>query len=148
MLATTNYAAVVRPLQILIMVLSLLFFARVMRVSMVAARPPEAVAPRQSRRRSAALRLEFLEPADLAGQSFEVKTDVVCGRGEDCDVTLTDTFMSTRHARFIRDDGDLAVEDMGSTNGTYVNQERIKSRTRLDRGDIVQIGGVLLEVVR
>jgi len=37
---------------------------------------------------------------------------------------------------------------LGSTNGTYVNQERVTSRTQLDRGDIVQTGGVLFEVVR
>ena len=43
---------------------------------------------------------------------------------------------------------DLSIEDLGSTNGTYVNQELIKGRVHLDRGDIVQVGGVLFEVVR
>ena len=46
------------------------------------------------------------------------------------------------------DAGDLSIEDLGSTNGTYVNQELVKGRVHLERGDIVQVGGVLFEVVR
>jgi pSer/pThr/pTyr-binding forkhead associated (FHA) protein len=46
------------------------------------------------------------------------------------------------------DSGDLSIEDLGSTNGTYVNQELIKGRVHLASGDIVQVGGVLFEVVR
>ena len=46
------------------------------------------------------------------------------------------------------DGSDLSVEDLGSTNGTYVNQELVVGRQQLERGDIVQVGGVLFEVVR
>ena len=56
--------------------------------------------------------------------------------------------LSTRHARFAQDGGELTLEDLGSTNGTYVNQEPIRGRVQLERGDIVQVGGVLFEVVR
>jgi pSer/pThr/pTyr-binding forkhead associated (FHA) protein len=61
---------------------------------------------------------------------------------------LPDTYLSSRHARVANDDGDLSIEDLGSTNGTYVNQELVKGRVRLERGDVVQVGGVLFEVVR
>jgi pSer/pThr/pTyr-binding forkhead associated (FHA) protein len=46
------------------------------------------------------------------------------------------------------DNGDLSIEDLGSRNGTYVNEELIKGRVHLGRGDIIQVGGVLFEVVR
>jgi pSer/pThr/pTyr-binding forkhead associated (FHA) protein len=70
------------------------------------------------------------------------------GRSPDCDLRLQDGFLSSRHARVANDDGDLSIEDLGSTNGTYVNQELVKGRVLLERGDIVQVGGVLFEVVR
>ena len=69
-------------------------------------------------------------------------------RSPDCDVRLQDTYLSSRHARVANDSGDLSIEDLESTNGTYVNQELIKGRVHLERGDIVQVGGVLFEVVR
>jgi pSer/pThr/pTyr-binding forkhead associated (FHA) protein len=94
------------------------------------------------------LGLEFIEPLDHAGERIEVDTDVVIGRGGDCDLTIVDTYLSSRHARVSRDDGDLTIEDLGSTNGTYVNQELVNGRMFLERGDIVQVGGVLFEVTR
>ena len=79
---------------------------------------------------------------------MDVETAVTIGRGGDCDINLQDTYLSSRHASVANDNGDLSIEDLGSTNGTYVNQELIKGRVHLDRGDIIQVGGVLFEVVR
>ena len=57
-----------------------------------------------------------------------------------------DTFVSGRHARFeARDDG-LWVVDTGSTNGTFVNGERVDAPQRLERGDVVRLGETELEV--
>jgi len=122
--ASTNYAAVIRPLQVLVMVIAVLFFARVLRVASVQARPAD-YEPRSRRRRG-----------------------VTIGRSDACDLHLEDTYLSSRHARIANDDGDLSIEDLGSTNGTYVNQELVKGRVHLERGDVVQVGGVLFEVVR
>jgi pSer/pThr/pTyr-binding forkhead associated (FHA) protein len=102
---------------------------------------------RRSRRRRA-LGLEFIEPSDRSGQRLDVDGGLTIGRSGDCDLTLQDTYLSSRHARVANDDGDLSIEDLGSTNGTYVNQELVKGRVRLERGDVVQVGGVLFEVVR
>ena len=146
MVATTNYTAVVRPLQLLVMVISILFFARVLRVAVVESRPVEGT--RRERRRRSALALEVIEPEDWAERRLEAEPAFVIGRGGDCDVSVPDTYLSSRHARFSIDDGDLTVEDLESTNGTYVNQALIHGRVHLERGDIVQVGGVLLEVVR
>ena len=147
MFVATNYAAVIRPLQVLVMVIAGLFFARVLRVAVVAARPPDAgrVAVR---RRGTPLALSFVEPLDRSGERVDVDVAVTIGRSGDCDLALNDTYLSTRHARVANDGGDLTIEDLGSTNGTYVNQELVEGRVHLERGDIVQVGGVLFEVVR
>ena len=129
------------------MVIAGLFFARVLRVAVVAARPPDA-RPTSSRRRGSPLALAFIEPVDRSGERVDVDVAVTIGRSGDCDLALEDTYLSTRHARVANDSGELTIEDLGSTNGTYVNQELVEGRVRLERGDIVQVGGVLLEVVR
>ena len=148
MFAATNYAAVIRPLQIVVLAVAGLFLLRVMRVAMVEVRPVKTdVGPRLARRRGA-LALSFIEPEERAGQRVNVERPVIIGRGVECDIVIDDTFLSTKHAQFTFDAGDLLVEDLVSTNGTYVNQKLIAHRTRLDRGDIVQVGGVLFEVVR
>ena len=146
--ASSTYAAVVRPLQVLVMVIAVLFFARVLRVASVQASPVEEV-PRGRRRRTiGSLSLEFIEPLDRTGERIDVDRAVVIGRSPDCDLSITDTYLSSRHARVANDSGDLSIEDLGSTNGTYVNQELVDGRVHLERGDIVQVGGILFEVVR
>lgn len=146
--ASTSYAAVIRPLQLLIMVVAVLFFARVLRVASVQSRSVEVAPARIRRRAPRVLGLEFLEPEDRAGERVDVEFALTIGRSSDCDVSLDDTYLSSRHARFSNDEGDLSVEDLGSTNGTYVNEQLIKGRVHLSRGDIVQAGGVLFEVAR
>jgi pSer/pThr/pTyr-binding forkhead associated (FHA) protein len=116
------------------MVIAVLFFARVLRVASVQARPVDEVASGRRRRSSGVLALEFIEPLDRTGERV--------------DVDVADTYLSSRHARVANDSGDLTIEDLGSTNGTYVNQELVEGRVHLERGDIVQVGGILFEVVR
>jgi pSer/pThr/pTyr-binding forkhead associated (FHA) protein len=145
--ASTNYAAVIRPLQVLVMVIAVLFFARVLRVASVQARPAD-FEKKSRRRRGGTLALEFIEPLDRSGERVDVDSGVTIGRSGECELTLQDTYLSSRHARLANDDGDLSIEDLGSTNGTYVNQELVKGRVHLERGDVVQVGGVLFEVVR
>jgi hypothetical protein len=144
--AATNYAAIIRPLQVLVMVVAVLFFLRVIRVVAVQARPLDY--EKKTRRRRGILALEFIEPEDRGGERVDVVGGLTIGRSSDCDLSLQDTYLSTRHARVDNDEGDLSIEDLGSTNGTYVNQELVRGRTHLERGDIVQVGGVLFEVVR
>ena len=143
--ASSNYAALVRPLQLIIMVIALLFFARVLRVAILEAKP---VDDGTRRKRSQALALKYLEPRDLKGERIEADPAVIIGRSADCDVVVNDTYLSSRHARLATDDGELTLEDLGSTNGSYVNQELVRGRVQLRRGDVVQLGGLLFEVVR
>jgi pSer/pThr/pTyr-binding forkhead associated (FHA) protein len=57
-----------------------------------------------------------------------------------------DTYSSNLHARLFRLDGNLWAEDLGSTNGTWINTVRIGERTRLEKGDLLQVGGTVFEV--
>jgi len=70
------------------------------------------------------------------------------GRAEACQVRLSDTYASQFHARIFRRDGSWFVEDMGSTNGTYLNQRRVTSPSELRAGDRLKIGKTTLELRR
>ena len=70
-------------------------------------------------------------------------------RASGCGVSLAgDTFVSQLHARLYRRDTRMWVEDLGSTNGTYVNSKRLTAPVALRRGDRVQVGRTVLEVTR
>ena len=167
-LLATNYSAVLRPLQWLVIVLVFLFFLRVVRAVWVEVRPAGPRQTRRERRRAAReeaqallgaatggrkqkkqLFLEVLEPADQAGRAYNLQDELTVGRSPGCGVPTTyDVYSSTLHARLYRRGDQLMVEDLGSTNGTYVNSERIAKPTKLARGDLLQIGATVFEVTR
>ena len=86
-------------------------------------------------------------PALKPGSTVEVRTPTRLGRGGENTIRLDgDEFVSTRHARLEpRPDG-LWVEDVGSTNGTFVNGARVTTARLLAPGDIVRIGQTDLQV--
>ena len=75
----------------------------------------------------------------LAGQTIDVENEVVIGR-EDTDLTIDDVELSRRHAVVRRHASRLQVEDLGSTNGTFVDGTRIEEPTLLGGGAEIQIG--------
>ncbi|MGZ4182191.1 MAG: FHA domain-containing protein [Solirubrobacteraceae bacterium] len=81
----------------------------------------------------------------LAGQTIDVDTEVVIGR-EDTDLTIDDVELSRRHAVVRRHASRLQVEDLGSTNGTYVDGTRIEEPTILGGGAEIQLGTTKLVV--
>lgn len=81
----------------------------------------------------------------LAGRRVEVDAELVVGR-EDAGLTIEDEEISRRHAVFRPGDGGIEIEDLGSTNGTYVNGVRIEAATRLAGGDTVKLGRSVLQV--
>lgn len=76
---------------------------------------------------------------EQAGQIRAIDETLIVGRAEECDLQLPDRRMSRRHARFHKIDDRLFVEDLGSPNGTLVNQHRIR-KSELHSGDIVTMG--------
>jgi pSer/pThr/pTyr-binding forkhead associated (FHA) protein len=80
--------------------------------------------------------------------TYKLGKSLQIGRGESCDIRLTDTYVSTAHARIANRNGSWMVEDLGSTNGTYLNQRRVTSPAELSPGDRIRVGKTTLEVRR
>ena len=68
------------------------------------------------------------------------------GRGADCQLILDDDYVSTRHARVVGGEDGIYVEDLGSTNGTYVNGQRITAPTMITLADTVRIGKTIMKL--
>jgi hypothetical protein len=90
--------------------------------------------------------LIVVEPANLAGRAFPVDDQVTIGRSAQCQVAVDDTFVSQMHARVFPHEGQIVVEDLGSTNGTYLNRNRLSGAMVMQRGDRIQIGNTVLEL--
>jgi len=78
----------------------------------------------------------------LAPVRVEPGTEVVLGRSPECAMQLPSAGASRRHAVVAWSDGRVVLRDLGSTNGTYLNGERVEGETPLESGDRVTIGGV------
>jgi len=137
-----------------------LFFLRVLRAVWAEVSAPQvaAAAPttRPARNWSAGSRsggavkgggrLRVVEPAETKGQTYELADELTVGRAGGCQITLDDTYVSQLHARVFRRDGQLYVEDLGSTNGTYLNRKKVTAPIAIRKGDRLQIGKTVMEL--
>ena len=152
--------AVLTVLKFCFLALLYLFLFRVVRLTVRELRAPAPTpepaasapaAPRRERRAEprGGLRLRIVEPASRKGETHTIDREVTVGRGGGCALVLSeDTYVSQLHARLFQQNGEGYVEDLGSTNGTFVNGNPIEGVTRLKRGDQVQFGQTVAEVVR
>jgi hypothetical protein len=79
-------------------------------------------------------------PGHTPGMEYDVGEGAVLGRGDQAEIRLEDPFASSRHARLVRQGGIVVIEDLGSTNGTYLNEELLSGPQPLHQGDRVRIG--------
>ena len=108
---------------------------------------PQRPAPqRRKTARRAPRKLSVVEGDSLKGQSFELSDELILGRADKCHIKIEDPYASQVHARVYAKGDGFVVEDLGSTNGTYVNRRRIASATELQRGDQIKIGKTVLEL--
>jgi len=135
-------------------VLLYLFIWRVIRVAsrdVEVGQESMVLAPALSRKpRRADGRLTVEQSMDLpAGTTLAIDRELVAGRTEAAQIRLVeDGYASGRHARFLRGDERDIVEDLGSTNGTFVNGSKVDGLSPLAFGDEVQIGQVRLRLER
>jgi pSer/pThr/pTyr-binding forkhead associated (FHA) protein len=131
-----------------------LFFLRVLRAVWVQVNAPPLVppapppAPAPPAPPLDGLRFRVIEPTEQRGRTYELADEVTVGRAPGCGVSIPDISVSQLHARVFRQDGRLYVEDLGSTNGTWLNRIRVGGAVPLKRGDRVQVGSTVLEVAR
>ena len=82
-----------------------------------------------------------------AGLTADLGSGVIMiGRGADSQLILDDDYVSTRHARVVGAPNGIYIEDLGSTNGTYVNGQRISAPTTITLADTVRIGKTMLRL--
>lgn len=151
---------VISGLRLVLLLVLYLFFARVVwavwsevRVPVSPQGSPDANATGATSRiprRQRVTEFKILEPKSLKGSRIELTTQpIVIGRSADADLSFADdTYLSSRHARVWSLDGVAMVEDLGSTNGTQINGQRVVEATTLAPGDRVQMGHVVVEATR
>ena len=92
--------------------------------------------------------LKFVSGKYQGGEfPLELDSEIEIGRGGELDMVLVEDMVSRRHARITSYGGDLYIEDFGSTNGTFVNGEKIESRERIKQGDRILIGTNIIKLV-
>ena len=153
--------ALLTILKICLLVLLYLFFLRVLRAVWAEIRTPVPVAaggpapakraPRKARAtggRGGGMpkQLRLVEPAAQKGRAFPLGDELTLGRAAGCSVTLDDTYVSQIHARVFAQDGKFFVEDLGSTNGTYLNRTKVQGPMVMQRGDKLQVGSTVMEL--
>lgn len=119
--------------------------ARVNRRNQAAVAPASAPAGRR-RGRTAPAALVVVEPAEQRGRRYPLGDELTVGRAAGCQIVVDDTYVSQLHARVFSRDGQLLVEDLGSTNGTYLNRIKVTGAMVMGRSDKLQVGNTVLEV--
>ena len=79
-------------------------------------------------------------PGHDPGMIYDLDSQLVLGRGDHAEIRIEDPFASARHARIYEQGNAVVIEDLGSTNGTYLNEELLESPRPLHPGDHVRIG--------
>jgi pSer/pThr/pTyr-binding forkhead associated (FHA) protein len=151
-------------LKLCLLVLLYLFFLRVLRAvwAEVKAPRPAVVAggapaggavpaarvkeKKQKRPRGQPSKLTVVNPPEQRGRSFALGQELSVGRAAGCVITLDDTFVSQLHARVFQQDGQVFVEDLGSTNGTYLNSQKVSGPMVMGRGDQLRVGDTVMEL--
>ncbi len=130
----------------------------VIRSDMFGARVPEAARtgggkapkapkpPKPSKRRNTPTHVLVTEGSNVGERADLAVGPVLIGRGSDAAIRLDDDYVSTRHARIAASGDQWFVEDLGSTNGTFVGTVRITQPTTITMGTQVRVGKTILEL--
>lgn len=144
--------------KVCLLIVLYLFFLRVLRAiwaelkepkPAVAANPAPAVpasAPMALAKELARSHLVVVAPEEQRGRSYELLDELTVGRAAGCHIALDDRFVSQLHARMFRRDDQCFLEDLGSTNGTFLNDDKVTSPALIRKGDHVRIGNFVMEL--
>ena len=139
-------------LKYLFIIVLYLFMARAIRAIYLELKPDRGAAAaavpaaKGSKKGKAPRKAVVVEGDALKGKSFDLSQELVIGRGDKCHIVLDDSYVSQVHARIFPRSDSVVVEDLGSTNGTYLNRKRVSAPSELQRGDKVKIGRTVMEL--
>lgn len=152
-------------LKLCLLVLLYLFFFRVLRAVWAEVAAPRAAEsggkrtrnrrgdastaklPGGRRKRGGPSEVIVVEPAEQAGRRYPLGDEITVGRAAGCQIVIDDNYVSQLHARLFLRDGQLLVEDLGSTNGTYLNRAKVSGPMVMRRGDRLQVGNTVMEIL-
>ena len=113
------------------------------------AQPKPARAPRTGRAARGRPQQLLVTAGGLAGTTIGLNNQqITIGRANDATLVLNDDYASSRHARLFPQDGQWIVEDLGSTNGTYLDRQKVTQPTPVPPGVPIRIGKTVLELRR
>jgi pSer/pThr/pTyr-binding forkhead associated (FHA) protein len=121
--------------------------------SRIPRRQPQAPSParpaRQPRARRGQPHVLVVTAGSLKGTTINLSDQqITLGRANDATLVLNDDYASSRHARLFPQDGQWIVEDLGSTNGTYLDRQKVSRPTPVPVGVPIRIGKTVLELRR
>ena len=113
------------------------------------AAPRQATQPKPTKQNKLPRKL-VVTAGSLAGQTVDLDNNaaVTIGRAPESTLVLTDDYASSHHARLVPRDGQWLIEDLGSTNGTYLDKTKVTRPTPVPPGAKVRIGKTVLELRR
>ncbi len=127
-----------------------IFIARAVKAVYVELKPAGGPAPTSSRQPQRRVKKvpgkASVVEGPKKGSTYNLRDELIIGRGEKCHVILDDSYVSQVHARIFPRNESFVLEDLGSTNGTYLNRRRITAPVELQRGDQVKIGKTVMEM--
>jgi pSer/pThr/pTyr-binding forkhead associated (FHA) protein len=111
-------------------------------------RPAERAAkPKKTKPHKGSAHKILVTEGPLKGTELSLSgAPVTLGRGNDCTLVLGDDYASTHHARLVLDGGAWQLEDLGSTNGTYLGRSKVTRPTAVPLGTPIRIGKTTLEL--
>ncbi|MQA02940.1 MAG: FHA domain-containing protein [Streptosporangiales bacterium] len=125
-----------------------LFGAKVAPRTTARPRVPQPKPAKPTRRKHAPSRLVVTDGA-LAGTTLQLgDRPITMGRASDSTLVIDDDYASTRHAQLVPYDGEWMLEDMGSTNGTFLGRGKVGRPTPVPVGEPIRIGKTVLELRR
>jgi hypothetical protein len=104
--------------------------------------------PRPARRGKVPTKLLVLDEKGRKIGSHRLGGTIQIGRAPSCQIKLSDNYISQLHAKISDRNGSWVVEDLGSTNGTYLNQRKVTVPTEISPGDRIRVGKTTIEVRR
>jgi pSer/pThr/pTyr-binding forkhead associated (FHA) protein len=114
-----------------------------------APRPARTLKPAKPRAGRGSARVLVVTAGALKGTSLDLdQQQITLGRANDATLVLNDDYASSRHARIFPQDGQWIVEDLGSTNGTYLDRQKVTRPMPVPVGVPIRIGKTVLELRR